>query len=161
MRAPLLRLDGLTKAYPGVIANDDVSFEIGQGQMHALLGENGAGKSTLVKMIYGLVKPDKGQMTLRGNPLRPHNHQTRAAMVWQWCSSISACSMRWTWPKMLRWAWKIRPPARSGAAYPRCVRRIWPAAGPRAMGGRAVGRRTPACGNCALPAARSQAAYHG
>lgn len=71
MRKPLLSLDGLTKAYPGVLANDDVSFEIGEGQVHALLGENGAGKSTLVKMIYGLVKPDTGQMTLRGQPFNP------------------------------------------------------------------------------------------
>ena len=43
MRVPLLQLEGLTKAYPGVVANDDVSFDIGEGQMHALLGENGAG----------------------------------------------------------------------------------------------------------------------
>ncbi|MEM9031428.1 MAG: ATP-binding cassette domain-containing protein, partial [Pseudomonadota bacterium] len=62
----LLALDGLTKAYPGVIANDQVSFEIAEGEVHALLGENGAGKSTLVKMIYGLVRPDQGRMTLRG-----------------------------------------------------------------------------------------------
>ena len=54
----LLRLTGLTKAYPGVVANEDVSFDIQKGQIHALLGENGAGKSTLVKAIYGLVKPD-------------------------------------------------------------------------------------------------------
>ena len=71
MPDPLLRLQGLTKAYPGVVANDDVGFDIGVGQVHALLGENGAGKSTLVKMIYGLVKPDKGQMTLRGQPYAP------------------------------------------------------------------------------------------
>ena len=67
----LLRLDGLTKAYPGVVANSDVSFAIGAGEIHALLGENGAGKSTLVKMIYGLVKPDQGQMQLRGTPYAP------------------------------------------------------------------------------------------
>ena len=51
----LLRLEGLSKSYPGVRANDDISFDIGVAEIHALLGENGAGKSTLVKMIYGLV----------------------------------------------------------------------------------------------------------
>ncbi|MEM9579790.1 MAG: ABC transporter ATP-binding protein [Pseudomonadota bacterium] len=71
MTDPLLRLRGLTKAYPGVVANDDVSFDINPGEVHALLGENGAGKSTLVKMIYGLVKPDKGEMTLNGEAFAP------------------------------------------------------------------------------------------
>ena len=71
MTRTLLDLSGLTKAYPGVVANSDVSFRIGVGEVHALLGENGAGKSTLVKMIYGLVKPDAGRMTLRGAPYAP------------------------------------------------------------------------------------------
>ena len=67
----LFEAHGLTKAYPGVIANDAVSFSIGAGEIHALLGENGAGKSTLVKMIYGLVKPDAGTMELHGAPFAP------------------------------------------------------------------------------------------
>ena len=66
----LLSLQGLTKAYPGVVANDDVSFAIAPGEIHALLGENGAGKSTLVKMIYGLVKPDSGTILLDGEDVR-------------------------------------------------------------------------------------------
>jgi len=68
---PLLALSGLTKAYPGVVANDDVSLRIAPGEVHALLGENGAGKSTLVKMIYGLVKPDSGTMQMHGASFRP------------------------------------------------------------------------------------------
>ena len=56
----LIALNSLTKKYPGVIANDDITFDIDKGEIHALLGENGAGKSTLVKMIYGLVQPDYG-----------------------------------------------------------------------------------------------------
>ncbi|MDE0969423.1 MAG: ABC transporter ATP-binding protein [Octadecabacter sp.] len=71
MTEPLMKLRGLTKAYPGVIANSDVSFNISKGEVHALLGENGAGKSTLVKTIYGLVKPDSGTMTLDGIPFNP------------------------------------------------------------------------------------------
>ncbi len=94
MRQPLLRLEGLTKAYPGVLANDDISFEIGEGQVHALLGENGAGKSTLVKMIYGLVKPDNGQMTLHGQPFAPSQpseaRQKGVAMVFQHFSLFDA-----------------------------------------------------------------------
>lgn len=94
MRKPLLRLQGLTKAYPGVLANDDISFEIGEGQMHALLGENGAGKSTLVKMIYGLVRPDKGQMVLRDQPYTPSQpseaRRAGVAMVFQHFSLFDA-----------------------------------------------------------------------
>ena len=79
MTSPLLNIQGLTKAYPGVIANNNVSFDIDEGQLHALLGENGAGKSTLVKMIYGLVKPDSGTMLLRGRPYAPP--EPRAARI--------------------------------------------------------------------------------
>ena len=89
-----LAIEGLTKAYPGVVANDDVSFAIAPGQVHALLGENGAGKSTLVKMIYGLVKPDSGQMKVNGTPFEPANpHAARAAgvaMVFQHFSLFDA-----------------------------------------------------------------------
>ncbi|MEL6648666.1 MAG: ATP-binding cassette domain-containing protein, partial [Pseudomonadota bacterium] len=71
MTETLLSITGLTKAYPGVIANEDVSFDIRRGEVHALLGENGAGKSTLVKMIYGLVRPDAGGMVLNGSVFAP------------------------------------------------------------------------------------------
>ncbi|HSG55583.1 MAG TPA: ATP-binding cassette domain-containing protein, partial [Paracoccaceae bacterium] len=82
MTAPLLKMTGLTKAYPGVVANDDVSLQIAPGEVHALLGENGAGKSTLVKMIYGLVRPDSGQMKLNGAAFAPHEPRAaRAAGV--------------------------------------------------------------------------------
>ena len=67
----LLTATGITKAYPGVVANDDVSFAIRAGEIHAVLGENGAGKSTLVKMIYGLVRPDAGEMTWKGAAFAP------------------------------------------------------------------------------------------
>ena len=71
MRDTLLEIRGLSKSYPGVKANDDISFTIQKGEIHALLGENGAGKSTLVKMIYGLVHPDEGDMILRGERYMP------------------------------------------------------------------------------------------
>ena len=94
MRQTLLQLQGLSKSYPGVKANDDISFAIGEGQMHALLGENGAGKSTLVKMIYGLVRPDAGEMRLRGAPFAPSQpseaRQNGVAMVFQHFSLFDA-----------------------------------------------------------------------
>ena len=93
----LLSITGLTKAYPGVIANSDVSFEIKEGEVHALLGENGAGKSTLVKMIYGLVKPDAGQMILRGAPYTPTAPRAArsagVAMVFQHFSLFDALNV--------------------------------------------------------------------
>lgn len=59
---PRLELRGITKSFPGVLANDHVSFAVKPGEIHALLGENGAGKSTLVKMIYGIMQPDSGEI---------------------------------------------------------------------------------------------------
>ena len=97
MTDKLLDLSGLTKAYPGVVANDDVSLRIAPGEVHALLGENGAGKSTLVKMIYGLVKPDAGQMQMRGEnfaPADPHAaRQAGVGMVFQHFSLFDALSV--------------------------------------------------------------------
>ncbi|SMX50772.1 ABC transporter ATP-binding protein [Maliponia aquimaris] len=97
MADTLLSLRGLTKIYPGVIANDDVSFDIGKGEIHALLGENGAGKSTLVKMIYGLVAPDKGTMTLDGAPYAPSKpseaRRSGVAMVFQHFSLFDALNV--------------------------------------------------------------------
>ncbi len=97
MTAPLLRLSGLTKTYPGVTACDDVSFDIREGEVHALLGENGAGKSTLVKMIYGLVKPDGGTMERRGTAYAPSEPRAAraagVAMVFQHFSLFDALSV--------------------------------------------------------------------
>lgn len=95
--SPLLSLTGLTKAYPGVVANDDVSFDIRRGEIHALLGENGAGKSTLVKMIYGLVAPDRGNMVFDGAPYRPAKpsqaRRAGVAMVFQHFSLFDALNV--------------------------------------------------------------------
>lgn len=94
MTAPLLELAGLTKTYPGVIANEDVSLVIGRGEIHALLGENGAGKSTLVKTIYGLARPDRGTMRLAGAAYAPADpraaRQAGVAMVFQHFSLFEA-----------------------------------------------------------------------
>ena len=77
---PRLQLMGITKAYPGVVANSDVSLVVQPGEIHAVLGENGAGKSTLMKIIYGSAKPDAGSMMVDGVPALPANPQAARAL---------------------------------------------------------------------------------
>ncbi len=66
---PVLEVRGVTKTFPGVIANEDVDLTLNEGEIHCLLGENGAGKSTLVNIIFGLYQPDRGTVRLRGEAL--------------------------------------------------------------------------------------------
>src|SRR5206468_10910280 len=71
--APAVRMHGITKRFPGVVANDDVTFEASVGEVHALLGENGAGKTTLSNILTGLYRPDEGEVELYGEPVRFHS----------------------------------------------------------------------------------------
>jgi simple sugar transport system ATP-binding protein len=80
MSTPRLHLSGITKRYPAVVANSDVSLTVMPGETHAVLGENGAGKSTLMKIIYGSVKPDAGSVVFNGAPVHIRNPQEARAM---------------------------------------------------------------------------------
>lgn len=97
--APGSRLEvrGITKSFPGVLANDDVSFLVRPGEIHALLGENGAGKSTLVKMIYGVLQPDSGEILFDGEVVKVPNPKVARSkgvdMVFQHFSLFEAMTV--------------------------------------------------------------------
>ena len=66
---PILELKGITKSFPGVLANDKIDLTLNKGEIHALLGENGAGKSTLMNILYGLYEPDEGEIFVNGEKI--------------------------------------------------------------------------------------------
>lgn len=66
----IIQLKEITKRFPGIVANDHISIDIEEGEIHTLAGENGAGKSTLMNILYGLYQPDEGELIIRGKPVR-------------------------------------------------------------------------------------------
>ena len=72
-RIERVEMRNITKRFPGVVANENVSFDVSTGEVHALLGENGAGKSTLMRQLYGLYRPDQGEILIDGQPVVFHS----------------------------------------------------------------------------------------
>src|SRR3546814_7240462 len=97
LEVPRLEVKGISKRFPGVLANDRVDFTVLPGEIHALLGENGAGKSTLVKIIYGVLHPDEGALLWNGEAVQVADpHAARAlgiGMVFQHFSLFEAMTV--------------------------------------------------------------------
>ena len=107
-----LQLAHITKRYPSVVANSDVSLAVAPGETHAVLGENGAGKSTLMKIIYGAVKPDEGSVTFNGQPVSVSN-RLKCWNTMLMPSARACCGLR----RFTAWPSKVTVPS-SGLTEP-------------------------------------------
>src|SRR5438105_1361765 len=90
-RPAALEMRGVTKRFPGVVANDHIDLDVRRGEIHALLGENGAGKTTLMNILYGLVTPDEGEILLGGKPVTIASPPRAPASS----SSATSCTRCW------------------------------------------------------------------
>ena len=124
-RALAVQAIDMTKRFPGVVANDHVSFEAAEGEVHALLGENGAGKTTLCNLLMGLYRPDEGKLFVGGKPVRFHSprdaQDAGIFMVHQHLRLVESMTVAenvvlgWSTPRQLRFSraksrrWSPRP----------------------------------------------------
>jgi hypothetical protein len=159
---PRLAIRGIRKVYPSVIANDGIDLTVMPGEIHAVLGENGAGKSTLMKVIYGVIRPDEGEILWEGQPVTvPSPAQARElgiGMVFQHFSLFETLSVVQNVALSIPGKLDLAPsPSASRKSRTATACPVDPApAGPRPVRGRAA-----AGGDHPLPAAEPQAADPG
>ena len=80
MENNIIEMLHITKEFPGIVANDDITLTLRKGEIHALLGENGAGKSTLMSVLFGLYNPEKGEIRMYGQPVTIHDPNDATAL---------------------------------------------------------------------------------
>ena len=101
----IIEMLGITKEFPGIIANDNITLQLKKGEIHALLGENGAGKSTLMSVLFGLYQPERARLKVRGKEVKIKGPLDANAlgigMVHQhlsWCTILPSCrTSYWAW----------------------------------------------------------------
>ncbi len=156
---PRLELIGISKQYPAVKANDQVSLRVAPGQIHAVLGENGAGKSTMMKMIYGAVQPDEGEIRWNGQAVKVASPRAGAAPGHQHgLPALLAVRHADRRRERLARAGQDPQPGRGEPAHREGGARVRPGRRPGAAGAHAVGRRAPARGDRARAAHQPEAA---
>lgn len=94
MSASAVELRAISKRFGAVVANDAIDLVLTRGTVHAVMGENGAGKSTLMSILFGLVRPDSGEILVDGESRSFHTPSMRSPPDSGWCTSISGSSTR-------------------------------------------------------------------
>ena len=130
-----IEMMGITKTFPGVIANDKVNLQVREKEIHALLGENGAGKSTLMSILFGAYSADSGTISIHGKQIEIKNPNIALSWGLEWCTNISSWCRTIRLRRILSLVWN--PPkwvgSSTGYSWQACRRdkqQVWPRCGP-------------------------------